>query len=195
MRIPTRVWAIGAAVFALGVITLGGLAAEKKESAKDVLELANMIEKDDEAAAQKKAKAIDKDFDELDKVMRVFKIRGPKGKGLGIGPNRNKIKPDGIELKLLDLARKPLSPAKLQTEGPALEQTGYRIAAVAMVAQLKAPTHPKKADWLGWAADLKKSGLELAKAAKEKDAEGIKGAATKANASCASCHEIFRKND
>jgi hypothetical protein len=176
-------------------MNLASLAAAKKDSTPYVVKLADLIEKNDEAGAKKQAATIADEFEDLDKVMRLFKIRGPKGKGLGIGPARNKIKPDGIELKLLDLAKGPLPAGKLAKEADALVKTGYHIAAIAEVAHAKAPTHPKKQDWLDWSSDLKKAGIDLAKAAKDKDAKGITAAATKANASCASCHMIFRKND
>jgi hypothetical protein len=197
MKQPARVWATVAALLALAVLVFGsGTAAEKKDPTKDELvKLTSLIEKGNEADAQKQAKAIAGSIDDLDKVMKYFKVRGAKGKGFGVGPDRDKIKPDGIELMLLALARKAPSKTQVDKEADALAEVGYHAAAIASVAEQKAPTHPKKADWIQWAKDLKKASLDLAKAAKAKDADGIKAAAMKANASCASCHMIFRKDE
>jgi hypothetical protein len=196
MKLPARVWATTAAIVGLAILVFGSsTAAEKKDAKADLIKLVGLIEKGDETAAQKQAKAIADNIEELDQVMKYFKVRGMKGKGFGIGPDRDKIKPDHIELMLVDLGKKPKTKAVLDKQADALAEMGYRVAAIASVAEAKPPTHPQKANWIQWAKDLKKASLDLAKAAKEKDADGINAAAAKANASCASCHMVFRKNE
>jgi cytochrome c556 len=63
------------------------------------------------------------------------------------------------------------------------------------VAHAKAPDHAQKENWLQWSMDLKKAGIDLAKAAADKDGKAIMAAVSKANASCASCHKIFKKSE
>jgi len=99
--------------------------------------------------------------------------------------------PDGIEAKLQALGKRPLSAADLGKQAKAVEEAAYVIAAIGEVAQVKAPDKDKD-KWKGWAEDMIKASHDLAKAAKAKDAAGIKSAATKVDGACTACHEKFR---
>jgi hypothetical protein len=201
MKRPARVWAITAGLLALGVWAAVGVntnAADKKSGAiGDIDRLSDAIEKGEKADVTKIAKEIGEKYEELDKIMHLFKTR--KKKGLGVGAKAGAVSPDGIELKLLDLSKKEVNGAQLSKQGKALEKMGYHIASIAHIALVKAPPNdcgPKKVkDWNGWAEDLKTGGLDLAKSAKAKDADGANKAVSKINASCANCHEKFRKNN
>ncbi len=123
--------------------------------------------KDD--AARKKAIAAAKNIEELDDLMRLF---GPtKKNGLNIGAN------------LMNLPKNPKN----------VEDLGHKTAAMAELA--RAMTAPKKKGaqaWIAEADNLRKAGLDLAKAAAKNDAKGMKAAAEKANATCVNCHSKFK---
>jgi cytochrome c556 len=196
MKKPARVWTVGAVLAALGIWTIVGVSngadAKKSPAAMDIEKLAAAIQKGDEDGAKSLTKTIAEKYDELDKIMHLFKSRDKKG--LGVGATAKAVQPDGIELKLLDMAKKDVKEALVKKEGKALEQMGYHVAAIASVALAKPPENGGK-DWKGWGEDLKTAALDLAKAAKAVDAEGVGKAVSKLNASCASCHEKYRKNN
>jgi cytochrome c556 len=201
MKTPGRAWVAGIAVLALAAWTLsGGAAPRKKKDAKpDILKLADLIEKGKDADAKKLAKAIADKFDDLEIVMKVLKPRGKKKVGLGVGTKPNAIQPDGIEQKLLAIGRDPLTQRQFDKEAAALSKLGYHTAAVAAVAAHKGPASDKgkatKKAWLEWNKDMHTEALNFAKAAKAKDLAAVNATAKKLNASCASCHAVFRKNN
>jgi hypothetical protein len=167
-------------------------AADDKGLRDEILKLAEAIEKGDDGSAQ--AGAIAKK-NELEDVMGLFRLRTKKG--LGIGPTPNAIKPDGIEAKIMNLGRKPLHSGELNAEAKELVRAAYITAAIAAIAKEKCPVDKKQGEkdpqsWKGWATDLQKASVELAKAAEAKKANDIKTAATKMNSSCNSCHGVFR---
>jgi hypothetical protein len=210
MRQAARVRAVPAILVPIGVFILVGLCgcssdkndknspptADKKSGAMgDIQSLAAAIEKGDDATVNRLTKEIAGKYDELEKIMQLFRPR--KTRGLGVGRKEKAVMPDGIELKLQDMAGEPVKAARLGQEGEALEQMGYDVAAIASVVRAKAPAMddgPKKVkDWNQWAENLKTAALDLARAAKAKDADGVNNAVPKMRGSCNSCHEKFRK--
>lgn len=196
MTWQTRGCVAGAVVLAFSLSVLAvrpGTAADDKGAAPAVRKLADSIEKGDAGAAKEQADAIAKTF-ELEEVMHMLLPRAKKGEGVGEKPGV--ISPDGIEARFLNLGKKPLPPKQLEKEGAALARAAYITAAIAEVAERKAPEKkegtkdPK--DWIAWTKDMKSASIELAKAARGKDPKIVKEAASKLNSSCSNCHGVFR---
>jgi hypothetical protein len=167
-------------------------AADDYDARDPVLKLAGAIEKKDKDAKDQ-AKDIAKKV-ELENLMHLFQLRSKKG--LGVGLKAGAVMPDGMEKKVEMLADKPLAAAALGAEATGLEQMGYAMAAIAEVSIAKPPEKDmgkkKIKDWVKWSEDLRDASLQLAEAAKKKDAAALQKAADKANTSCNKCHDVFR---
>jgi cytochrome c556 len=188
----------GLLVLGLGILAAGGRAADDKDSRQALRKAADLIEEGKMDEAKKAAKDIAKKY-ELDDVMHAFQLRTKKGEGLGDKPGA--ITPDGIEAKLIGLAKaKPMGAKQLEKEAAALARAAYISAAIAEVAKFKVPERdpkePKKNPkvWEALSKDMGEASLELAKAAKARDPKGVKDAASKLNTSCNNCHTDFRDN-
>jgi hypothetical protein len=172
-------------------VTMSGAADDDPKDT--VPKIAAALEKNDKAGAQKQAAALASKA-EIEDVMHVFSLR--RSKGLGVGPKADAIKPDGIEAKIMDLAKKPMDAKKLAEEADALVQMGYIAAAVGQVAHAKPPEKDegkkKKSDWLKWSQAMHEAALEFATTAKAKKPADVHKAALKLNASCTNCHTVFK---
>ena len=159
-----------------------------------IQKLAQTVAKPDVATARKEAEALAKTI-ELDSLMDLFKLRTKDG--LGVGTKPGAITPDGIEAKVMALAKKPLPQKELDAQAEGLTQAGHMVAAVALVAQHKCPVTKKMGDkdpkkWQEWTEEMHKNALELSTAAKAKQPAELKTAATKLNSTCNNCHSVFR---
>jgi hypothetical protein len=199
-----KVLAAGAALLALAVFFLAGSHAADEKDLKANLEklVKTATEKPDdlEKAGADFAKANKIENDSIKDVMDFLGKRDPTDKkavGWGVGPKPGEIKPDGIELKLREMAKvKPMSKAQLDKEKDALIEMADRTAAVGSVS---VATPPKKnlpgkdpKDWKKWSDDMVKASREFEKAVKAGDPKTIKDAAVKLNSSCVDCHGTFR---
>lgn len=192
-----RAWIIGLTALVLG---LGGLssppsnAADGKALQDGVLKIADSLEKKDAPGAKKMAETIAKDT-ALDDLMHLFALRTKKG--LGVGSKPGLVSPDGLERKLMDLAKKELDPKQLGEESQAIKEMGHSIAAIAAVCIAKPPDKDegkkKKKDWVAWSIELQEQSMQLALAAKDKKAAEIHKAAKAADATCTKCHDVFRE--
>jgi hypothetical protein len=195
MKLNARLTGVSLIVSALGFWFLAnpGSAADDKNSSGPVLRIAEALEKKDMDAAKKQAAAL-ADKSEVEDVMHMFSLR--RAKGFGVGSKPGAINPDGIEAKLIDLAKKPKAAAQITAEGDALVQMGYVAAAIGEFAQAKPPAKDegkkKKKDWLAWSADMKESALAFAEAAKTKNPAAVQKAASKLYSSCNTCHAVFK---
>jgi len=198
MKTHARVWVAGAMLLAVGAWSVGGgtgTAAAGKKVAEAIQKLADTLAKPDVASAKKDAESLAKSI-ELDSVMDLFKLRSKEG--LGIGSKPGAITPDGIEAKVIALAKaKPLAEKDLDAQSEGLTQAGYIVAAVGLVAQHKCPVTKKMGDkdpkkWQEWTGDMHKGALDLAAAAKAKKPAELKAVATKLNSTCNNCHSVFR---
>jgi hypothetical protein len=130
----------------------------------------------------------------LKAAMTVFKLWADQG--VGVGDKTGSITPDGIEAKLISLAKKELPAATAQKEGPALEKAAH--VALAMSYVVEAYTPQKKVgdkdprDWMMYTRDMRDAAKEFAGAAKKADPKGIQAAAKNLTAACNSCHGVFR---
>jgi len=194
--------AVGAVVLTLGFWFLAagnsGAADDKGDMRALVQKLADTIAKGDAEQAKTLTAEIAKDAD-LKAVMYLMKKRENKGKAkgyFGVGKEAGSIQPDGIEAKIINLSKRPVSDKQLDKESEALVEMAYRLAAVAEIAKAKpsekANNAAKKKDWADYADSMRKGAGELAEGAKEKKAPAIKDAASKINSSCNNCHGSFR---
>ncbi|HEX5270966.1 MAG TPA: cytochrome c [Gemmataceae bacterium] len=197
-----KVLAAGAALLALALVCLtAGQAADEKDM-KDKLDKLVKTGTDKPADVEKAgadfAKANKIDNESIKDVMDFLGKRDPKkpNEAWGIGKTPGDIKPDGIELKLREMAKKALSKAQLAKEQDALAEIGARTRAIGSIS-LASP--PKKAlpgkdpkDWKKWSEDMIKASAEFDKAVKGGKPNDIKDAATKLNSSCVDCHGTFR---
>jgi hypothetical protein len=181
--------ALSVSVFVSGQNSGQARTALQKGASADVLKLAAAIKAGDKDAVKTQATALAKL--DMDEVMDVFKPRS-KG-GIGVGKDKGKIIPDGIELKLQTMGRDAPSAAVLTKEGDALEEMAYVIAAVAEVAAIKgAPGGKQKDNWATWSKEMKEASSGLTKAVKSKGGAEVKSISTKINNNCAACHAVFK---
>jgi hypothetical protein len=197
MRVHARLVGIGltAAILGVGFVAGVGGATTGKNLAAGVQQIAADYAKGDTAAATKQAKTLAGKVDEIEDLMHLFSYR--KSKGLGVGPKPGAVTPDGIEAKIMDLAKKQtITQKQLDTEADALLQMAYVAAAIGEVAHAKPPEKDegkkKKSDWLKWSADMRDSALKMASAVKEKKPAGVLTAVKKLNSSCNACHAVFK---
>ncbi len=196
-----KVLAACAALLGLALVTAGWAADEKdlKGNLEKLVQTAADKPADVQKAGADFAKANKIDNDNIKDVMDYLGKRDPsdaKAVGWGVGKKPGEIKPDGIELKLRDLAKKALAKAPAANEKDALIELSHRTAAVGSIS-LASP--PKKSlpgkdpkDWKKWSEDMVKASGEFEKAVKGGDPKAIKDAATKLNSSCVDCHGTFR---
>jgi hypothetical protein len=182
-------------VLALGVwlLATGGRAADEDEdlkaaqaAQKDIIALAKSMKGGKLAPAQ--VEAVKKKH-ELEHVMYVFKPRD-KG-GLGVGP---KSKADGIEFKLVNLAKR--APKMTDKQKADLVWMGQVTAVMGDLTKLyeapKSKMGKTPADWKKYSEDMKKTALEFIKAVESGDPKKVKAAADNVNTSCNDCHSGFR---
>jgi hypothetical protein len=190
---PALVAALLASFALLLLINSGRGADEEKELREGLVKLAAAIEKKDDEAAKKLVSDLAKKFD-MEAIMFMHAERS-KG-GVGVGSKPDEAKPDGIEKKVVALAKKPLPPDQLSSEADALAQMGYRMAALADLTLARAPQKDeaakKRKDWLDWAAGYRAASLSLVEAAQAKKPDLVHQAAKKADATCTRCHDTFK---
>lgn len=182
--------------FAFLVLGGSGRSADdgEKELRDGLAKLAVALEKKDEAEAKKLVADLAKKFD-MEAIMFMHAERSKGGLGVSLKPDE--AKPDGIEKKVVALAKKPMPPDQLNAEAEALAQMGFRMAAIAEVTLARAPEKDeggkKRKDWLDQAAGYRTASLQLAEGAQAKKSEAVQQAAKKADATCARCHDVFKK--
>lgn len=181
-----------AGLLALGVVSLAVARDDDDDqkaaaaAAPDVQKLADAAA--DAAALTKQADLVSKKY-ELKPIMWAFK---PKEKG-GLGAGSD---PQGVELKLIKLGKKPLK--DLPTQAGDLEKTAQLTRGIAEITPsyagkfTKTPAEAKL--WTGYADGMKKGADDLAAAVKAGNANDVQKVANKLNESCNDCHTKFRDN-
>jgi hypothetical protein len=199
MRTSTRV-AIGLGLLAAaGWLVVAGTttAAQEKETVGSLEKIAKDLSKGDKDAAVKQAKEVAGNIEDVEPAMHIFKLRVGKNPGVGVGTKAQKITPDGIEDMIRELAQNPKGKDQLQKEAKALEQLGYRTAAVMEVALQKVPEkdngNATRKLWIESATTARDAALKLAKAAHDMDANAVMTSASKANTACTNCHTEFKQ--
>jgi hypothetical protein len=136
-----------------------------------------------------------RDLLELDDLEILMKPR-PRG-GLGAGASAAlPANRDGIEMRLLFLARKVPTAAEMNADAEHLVRLATVTAAMATLLDAYVPLrrvgNQDPNDWRKWTAEMRVASEELEGAARAKDAMGTRAAAQRLRASCADCHNVFR---
>jgi hypothetical protein len=134
------------------------------------------------------------DRDELTAItMQLLAIRTRGGLGLESKPAKNL---DGIEARLIGLGRKPLGPDELEKQAEEIARFAYVTAMIGEITHALAPEKDegkkKRAEWIAWSEQMRDAGRQLAEASRAKNPKDVLAAAKKLNASCTSCHDVFR---
>jgi hypothetical protein len=147
-----------------------------------------------------KGTAAPADLDEkadLAGIMNLLRLRSKGGLGFGLKPPPGSATTDGIEARVMGLAKRPLPAADLKKQADDIVRSAYILAAVSEVSEAHTPKKkvgdkdPK--DWATWTNDMRDSALQLADAARKNDPAAVKAAANKLNSSCNNCHGTFRE--
>jgi hypothetical protein len=164
---------------------------QNKQARQAVLRMADLVERKDFVALKQQADAVAKSIQGLDDVMNLLKLRSRGGLGIG-APGA--VAPDGMEAKVVNMAKRPLTSPQLAKESKDLVRLAYVNAAIAQISEARSDVDGKmdpKA-WQKWSIDMRQSALELADAAQAMNPAGVKAAAKKLNTSCTDCHDKFR---
>jgi hypothetical protein len=136
--------------------------------------------------------------DEAD-VMLPFKVVSKGGDGLSKNLQTNqKLKGalNGIEEKIRALGQKQLPANRIKVEAGDLALMADKVAAIANLTHAWAPKNDngkkKRQDWLDWSLEMRQHALDLAKAARKKDAAAVFDMAQKLNSNCTNCHGVFK---
>ncbi len=144
---------------------------------------------------RKKVAALRKKYEDLYDLAGVFKNRAKDG--IGVGPRG---KSDGIEPKLVDLGRRPMSREKLKAERDEIVRMGHVLAAMADIFDAYTPEKgvgfagtlgPK--EWKTQTSLLRSGGRDLIRAALNEDPLAVRDAARVINISCNNCHTEGRE--
>jgi hypothetical protein len=205
MRTDVQVLALGLAVTVVGFLAAADPPDEEDEQ-KAIAEARKLLLRitadagdtdpgeEDPAALKDGADALVARKIPLLAAMVAFKL--PRNGGIGFGGQEGATAPDGIEIKLIRLSKKPLPAATARKEGPALERAAKIALAVSYVAEAYTPKKkmgtmdPK--DWKADVAEMRASAEELLAAARQADPKAIQAAARRLNSSCNNCHAVFR---
>ena len=185
-------------VLALGGGALLSMAAQDKAVVETIEKQADDVGKKDWAELSKQGEAVAKKHELMD-IMNLMKLRNAPGKvkGMGVGKEPNKIKPDGIDAKIINMSRNPMAQALLNREQPDLIRMAQITAAIASATVHQCPVDKKMGDkdpavWKKGMEDMHKASLEFIEALKKKDPMTVQKAAFKLRGTCTDCHNIFR---
>jgi hypothetical protein len=124
-------------------------------------------------------------------------LMGPRKRlGLGIGLQGDAGPLDGIERRVMILARKPPTEAEAQAQSADLARAALVLSAMAGLLEDHTPEkgvgpkNPK--DWESWTGQMRAAAEQLEGAARAKDPKAIQAAARTVNESCNNCHMVFR---
>jgi hypothetical protein len=160
--------------------------------------LIDLVEKDKgKKDIAKAAGDLDKTFDPPDLKHIMWAAYKPREKGgLGVGDKPGAIRPDGIEAKLINMAKKEMSEEQLKKEGPALIKMAETAKAMAEIAELHTPKKaaPKQPieDWTKANKAQKAAANDLIDAVKANKPDKVLDATKNLYGSCTNCHSVFR---
>ncbi len=126
-------------------------------------------------------------------TMLLFAVRTRGGLGVDSRPAKNV---DGIEARLMALSRKPMTQADLEKHADEIARAAYATAVLGQITHALAPEKDdgkkKRAEWIAWSEEMRDAARQLAEAARAKNPKEVRAAASKVNATCTSCHDVFR---
>jgi cytochrome c556 len=190
-----------ATVLGAGLALLAGVglvalrAADNKTLHADTKKQADEVGKKDWDDMSKAGAAIAKKY-MLDDVMYQFKPRNAKkNPGIGIGETPGVIKPDGIEQKLQNMAKR-VSPADVKAAKDLKRMAEISAAIASIAVNLPPPVMGAKnpAAWKKHSKEMFVAAKALSKVldSPKPKADDIKKAVINLNATCTDCHSIFR---
>ena len=161
-----------------------GVSAADKEELKKAMDAVTSVIKEDGKNAEAVAKATS-----IDAMMHLFK---PKSKGgIGVGP-----KGDGIEIKIMNLAKKALPVEQLKKEAEDIVTMAKQTKAMADINAFYGPKEKRAGkdpkEWKKYNDEMRQSAKDLIEAVKSGKADEVKKVANTANSSCVNCHTVFR---
>jgi hypothetical protein len=137
-----------------------------------------------------------KTIGEIKPVMTLFENKAKKGEGIHPDLHYNaKVKnADGIETLINVLADKQPKKGNLDKLAKELELLSYRVAVIGSITLVRGPDKKKEEEkvWIEQGTIMRDSAVELAEAARKKDAAAITAAASKLENSCVECHAVFK---
>jgi cytochrome c556 len=169
--------------------SLGG-AGDSREAGKAVLALAEGKDVEAGKVDAKEVAALRARFEDLETFMTLFKPRHMGG--LGYTPEGKR---DGIEMKLFAIRDKQYTQAQVNREASELVRVARVNVVIAEVVRSYRPARMPAVQLAVWdrsAQTLKEASVELAKAARDKDAPRVKTAVSAITAACGRCHGLFR---
>jgi hypothetical protein len=177
-------------VLAMGVVS--GVRAFQPANAdkarKEILDLTNQSLAGLDIS--KKAQEVKKKLDDLEPFMHAYKPA--KRGGIGFGPEKT----NGIEMKIIQLMKRPLPPATLAKEANELIRMAHINIVMAEITRAHAPGKPRagkgKKEWLRHVDDQKKAAEELIRAVRAQSPDRVKKAAANLITACNDCHTNFR---
>jgi hypothetical protein len=132
-------------------------------------------------------------------LMEHFKVKMKGGEGIHPvlqNPLPLRTARNGIEEKIIILAKKPRPGTGLAKEADELALLAYRAAVVGELTSFYPPPRGKgkgtPQQWRELSLAMRDAGIALAEAAKKKDADGVFKASSSLNSSCNQCHSDFR---
>jgi hypothetical protein len=178
--IPSSVLALFTALFVLQPAN-----AQKGAAARgEVLALVREAEAGKDFA--EKAARAGKRYGRVTTIMRVYNPTTEGG--IGFGPEKG----DSLEQKLLDLARRELTPDRLKKESAELARLAHINLVVAEMIRPHAPLEPVagrgKKEWDQDVENLKKVSRGLLEAVRASDPAAVRAAAFRINRTCDRCH-------
>ncbi len=165
-RVPMLVLGVAALGMALWLLLISstGRAEDDKELRATIDKLAQTAVKDP-VILSKEAARVAQSLDDILPMMNLLRKRTSSGKGgFGVGPTPTGAPDDGIEARLVNLAKNPLDKDQVAKESPALLQMAHRTLVIAQIALAKAPTKKESGkdpkDWKDYAGQMIKSTQE-----------------------------------
>ena len=163
----------------------------KKDLPTNIKEIAELFKRGEIKEAQRLAALAAQDIEEISDLMHMYRPRNKGGLGWGTTPQGNPIR-DGIEHGLRGMGRDGVAVPNYKDA----EVAGYSTAAIAEITLARKPKFKESNDnnsWIKNAEELRKAGIQLARASAANDVKAIVTAARKAEAACNSCHIKFKE--
>lgn len=194
-RIPLLILLAALVFSAMQLIAVADEDKEAIAKAKEsILAVTKLVAEGKEEAAKKQMAEIAKGS-KLESIMWQLKIRRRGGIGFGQKPGLSSFK-DGIEAKIRDMSRKPLTARDVKKQAEDIIQMARITQVISQLTLMCTPEEKDKekdpADWKRWAEEMGSHSKLLQEATKKGDARELQRIARDLNNSCNNCHGVFR---
>jgi hypothetical protein len=120
-------------------------------------------------------------------------FKPPRRGGLDVGLPPVGAGPDGIEIRLIRLTRKPLTAAELNRDRPALFRMAQATVAVAHATALYPRPRLKPRDWDQALDEMRTASAGFLEATRGGNPAAVRTAAVRLNNNCMDCHSVYRE--